>query len=1658
MSDNTRSRSAGLSAVIEALEQRLENEGEVLDAFLLALARNQLPKEAWPKLYQAAQRDDRITELAFAFEGLAGDRKLRTLQAGVVAEFMYQSSIFFADVMGDDVGAASYLDRAMTAMPTHAGSIARFEEKLTQAGDFRKLGEFYFDMAQHRARAEQAPALRKAAEAFEKADAGDRLADVLAMLVRVDPKDEEARAKLEGALLNANRPRDVAKMLEQALAADASLADDVAFAHRTKLLALYDETGEVERALPHVEWLLGRAPGHEGAKSIGMRLLEVKAAAQRVASALASAAEKEQAWGDAIRFYTIELEHARGARRFGPLRALAGLRHDHADDLPGAYEAAEQAIQIDPSDSDLLDRYVALTRGLGKHEAAQKTLQRLVSLTKDPAARARLSAEIGELLLATGDVKRARAAFSSALTVPGAPPTALLPAMHALARLYAEDEDHVSLAEMLERIIHTETDVVRRQQAAEQLAELASGALKDPARAVAAYRGLLDTPARARALAALEPLLSDLGDALGLAEVLRARAADAPTREEKRELLVRAADQITEASGNHAAASQAWSEIIEEFGATNELLTRWIPLLELERDFAKLASAYDSLAKLQHGADKVGTLGRLGLLKMQWLGDAPGAVEAFGAALALDPHDTLSRESMEQLLDATDTATALAAADVLDPIYRAEGARSGMLRVLLARAQGASDAAVRMQALSDAVTLAEHLPNERARVLGLVKTALTHALDEATPVAPWIAALDRLSPGEGGANARADVLALAFGDRAVSNDDLLLVAQRLGDAAMSAGDRARALEAYKRALDYAPSSPELMAGVDLLLREQGTPHDRMRLYRAALAKETQPDKRRGLHLAIANLQRKDLGDAGGAMETLRASIAEGVDDATEDALYDLYCEAGAFADACALLEQRLPRTPPGEDERLLRARLARLASDHGLRERAVVHARALAEDAFATNADLDLVEQVAERADDRDLLVAASTKRVELAESPDDKVFWFTRLGTLHTERGDAASAAAAWRDGALVAEQMDDKKTARKLYERIRRGAPFDRTATERLAGLLESSGEWGSLPELYAALVESAGSAMERKDALLKLADVLRTRMNDAPGAFDAAARAFLEAPNDAEALAKLVELGVAADATSALTRTLDNALASDAGRDPTLRARLIAAKAELLAQDDATADEARGLLRGVLDDPFSDAGTKDRAAKRFEALLEKRDARGEADAWRWLLSWRAQRETGAARASAFGRWAKLEEEKLGGDLGRAIDLWKQAAEADPASAEAHAEIARLMIASGDVDGALGTLRVRLAASEGEAASRLRAEIAALLASIPGRQEEAMGELRSALSAKPDDEAALRVLVRLLAHPEIGAEASGLLEGSLESADPAARKRVLAALVSSATDAPVERRRAWHTKLLDLAVSQDEAYGVLLRALAELPAELVWWDRAEQLARALDRPQELSDLYQAAIAKPLPTEDALELGQRAVAFHEEWFDDAQAVVRILERMLDLDPGGWAFDRLKLLFDSQERWDDLFALYDRIARGRRRHDAPDRSSSRTPRRSRKTSRSTRSARSGISSSSSHSSRRTRACSRRSSASTSATEGTASSSGSSARSSGGTTAEDAGDAHAHGDALARRARRRGLRAPRRRRDDRTRAGHAAPIDVARRCSSASSPRRPPARR
>ena len=99
-------------AGIPSFETQLENEEEVLDAILSALAKNALDPATWAELHDAAVRFDRVSELAFAYESAAQSRKLRMFTPAIQAELLFRAATFFGDILGDEIGATSFAESA----------------------------------------------------------------------------------------------------------------------------------------------------------------------------------------------------------------------------------------------------------------------------------------------------------------------------------------------------------------------------------------------------------------------------------------------------------------------------------------------------------------------------------------------------------------------------------------------------------------------------------------------------------------------------------------------------------------------------------------------------------------------------------------------------------------------------------------------------------------------------------------------------------------------------------------------------------------------------------------------------------------------------------------------------------------------------------------------------------------------------------------------------------------------------------------------------------------------------------------------------------------------------------------------------------------------------------------------------------------------------------------------------------------------------------------------------------------------------------------------------------------------------------------------------------------------------------------------------------
>jgi thioredoxin-like negative regulator of GroEL len=156
-------------------------------------------------------------------------------------------------------------------------------------------------------------------------------------------------------------------------------------------------------------------------------------------------------------------------------------------------------------------------------------------------------------------------------------------------------------------------------------------------------------------------------------------------------------------------------------------------------------------------------------------------------------------------------------------------------------------------------------------------------------------------------------------------------------------------------------------------------------------------------------------------------------------------------------------------------------------------------------------------------------------------------------------------------------------------------------------------------------------------------------------------------------------------------------------------------------------------------------------------------------------------------------------------------------------------------------------------------------------------------------------------------------------------------------------------------MAINQGEAHGTevpvppaLQSAIGDVeraPTSDEAWDTLLDLAAELQRPDEVAALFERLLDRdrdreappssegfdfaesesgepserePLSVETVLAVGQRAVGFYDEWYEDSAPLVVVLSNVLAVAPGAeWAFHRLSLLHTRSERWDELLGLYD---------------------------------------------------------------------------------------------------------------------------------------------
>lgn len=753
------------------------------------------------------------------------------------------------------------------------------------------------------------------------------------------------------------------------------------------------------------------------------------------AEALAHVARRLGAQNDLLAFCNGLLGASPPAEVEAELLARLGSWYQDALHADYAESCLTKALRLRPDHPAALASLATLYRGRGAWELLERLLTHAATAAGSEEARVEACASLGELYeLTLGDRDRASVSYEAAL---GLDPCCSR-ASDGLRRVARTAEERALLVSAYERQLEAGCEPERAAANLRFLGEAYADELGDAARAIEAFRALLDLePDDGRALKRLDGLLTREERWAELAPVLERRAALATSDRERVHILLLLALTLEDQLGEPRAAAARLEEVLAVDG-DNEIAFDSLERLyrELE-EWSALAATYARHVEASEDPAVLVPLYReLAALHEERLEDPLAAIEALEAACHLDPRDAPTLGALARALERTEdwvgAETALTRLLELqgEPAARVEA--SLRLARLLAGPLEEPTAAVRC------LRRALELDPTRRETLEALR-AVHEAQEEWHEVVLVLEAMQDLEE-----------------DRP-SRARLLVELAELNEARLDHPERA--LECYELAAEQDPGHAEAAARLAERYVAERRFDEAAPLLDRALAPPEEgtslgPERAHGLQLLRADVARAR-GETDAAMTALEAAASLGpADAATLRGIADLHLAKGAWEEAARgyqriLAQHREALGPEGEVEVLHRLGVARLR----------VGERRKALNLFDKALELDPAHG------------PTHEELLRFHETNGDFRAVLRHRKALLAPLAGPARVAALVEAADLAAERLEDLGEAIACIEEARSTAPDDLRLLHRLVDLTTAAGRWAAAVEAIERILELEG-----------------------------------------------------------------------------------------------------------------------------------------------------------------------------------------------------------------------------------------------------------------------------------------------------------------------------------------------------------------------------------------------------------------------------------------------------------------------------------------------------------------------------------------------------------------------------------------------------------
>jgi tetratricopeptide (TPR) repeat protein len=1237
----------------------------------------------------------------------------------------------------------------------------------------------------------------------------------------------------------------------------------------------------------------------------------------RAARCLEAVYEERDEVRDLVRVLEVRLESETESApddRRDLIRRVAVLRNERLHDDEGAFAAFSRLVPLEPSDAEARARLLEIGKRLSADERVAKVLLAAADATKADALAGEILTTVAVLYEERlSDLKRAEQIYRRVLDLDPNEPSLVLPAARSLERIYRSQNEPQKLAEMLRVQVRMEGDGGVRRDLLGRLGELCQNVLHDDNGAIVAWRARLDeSPDDEPALAALDSLYEATGKHSELVDVLRRRRDLSDDAALRRTLLNRSADILWRRIGALTEAIEEYRSLVDEFGPTVSSLSSLEELFRLTERWEDLSDTYERHLEIaESDSARLDIFSRLGDLKRERQNDIPQALEVYRRALAVDAKHAPTRAALEKLLESPDPAIRREVAQILRPLYEADGDGNRLLNVLEIEIETAEDALDKLAGIDSALRVADTQLGDSNKAFAYAERGVRAAIGH-TDLSDWFVQAERLSRVT---SRQADYVKLLC--EAVSSifdgEVQLSVTLKIADLARTElKDNTLARDYYKRALDLRADEPRALAALEALYEESKDATNLLDILERRSEGAANDEERKRLLYRRAALLSDDLDDKTRAIETYESVLDMALEEQAISALEKLYTTAERWSDLIALYERQIQANRGNASE--LRVRIAGVAArrtgdperafdelEHALKadrqhEGAIAELERMlkeASDAGHRARAAELLEPVYLSRADYDRVMAAMQARLEVVNDPDDRRELLTRLAKLYEEQKEDY-AAALETTARLLHEDIDDSHTADEL-ERLARVAGAERRLGEIYA---EELGQTTTEGPAVVRLARRAGEIFDLLGEPSRALSFYRRAL-----AFEPENRSLFSATD-----AILVRQGLFEDRIKLHRDALDHYF------EPSERLALLHTIAAVERRELKRPDDAIATYRSALEIDNREPSTLDALTELFR----------ERERWDDLSELYLSRAEQSDRPEQGIRY-RLDLARLSRKLGRgerAVDQLEEIVRLEPANADAIAELDALRADEKLKERVVEILRPLYEAADDwrrlvklnedrfalgddiEKVSVLR-ETAKLWEQRGADKKRARRALETAIRIDPDDADVRADYERLIdeteAHSELARAYEAILEERPELNSKADFYRVLARTHDQKLDDP--RRALW-------------AYDRLREAD---PNDVTSLDALERLAILLSDWPTLVRVLEAKAEVFLDDEERAGFLRRIGEAKRDMLDDRDGAIQAYERAFELDAtSAFTADCLIELYEAKGEPGRLVDLYQR--------------------------------------------------------------------------------------------------------------------------------------------